>query len=333
LKALRNRGILLAIVSKNDEYLAIEALTKHPEMVLRTSDFVAMRINWKDKAANIVEICAELNLGLQSVVFIDDNPVERARIREALTEVFVPDWPDDKTSYASTLWELDCFDSAYVTAEDLSRNEIYTTEKHRQILKQTVGSPEEWLLSLGTEVNVEELNPTNRARAVQLLNKTNQMNLTTRRLSEQELKAWLQAANRRFWVFRVKDKFGDSGLTGLLSLEIDSGVAHIVDFVLSCRVMGRNVERSMVAFAAKCCTGLGLQELRANFVPTPKNKPCHQFWVTSGFSCDDTRSRFNWQLAEPYAFPAGISFRELGGSPGYRAAVFAGPQLYDTHQY
>ena len=89
----------------------------------------AIRIDWNDKAANIAEICAELNLGLQSAVFIDDNPVERARVRETLTEVFVPEWPDDKTLYASTLWELDCFDSAYVTAEDASRNEMYATER------------------------------------------------------------------------------------------------------------------------------------------------------------------------------------------------------------
>lgn len=327
LKALWNRGILLAIASKNDEHLALEALTKHPEMVLRTSDFVAMRINWNDKAANIVDICAELNLGLSSVVFIDDNPVERARVREALSEVFVPNWPDDKTCYASSLWELNCFDSAYVTAEDVSRNQLYATEKQRQVLKKTVGSPEEWLLSLGTEVKVEELNTSNCARAVQLLNKTSQMNLTTRRLSEQELHSWLQADNRKFWVFRVKDKFGDSGLTGLLSLEIESGVARIVDFVLSCRVMGRNVEHAMVAFAAKYCSGMGLRELRAHYVPTTRNKPCHQFWLTSGFSCNDAQNGFNWQVAEPYAFPVGITLRELPGSSEFQEPVFAGPQL------
>jgi len=314
LKALRNRGILLAIASKNEESVALEALAKHPEMVLRTSDFVAIRINWNDKAANIAEICAELNLGLQSVVFIDDNPVERARVREALPEAFVPDWPDDKTLYASTLWELDCFDSAYVTAEDASRNLIYAMEKQREVLKQTVGSAEEWLLSLGTEVEVEELNASNRVRAVQLLNKTNQMNLTTRRLSEQELQTWVQADNRKLWAFRVKDKFGDSGLTGILSLEIDSRAARIVDFVLSCRVMGRNLEQSMVAFAAKHCAAWGLRELCATYLPTPKNKPCHRFWLTSGFSCNDTQDRFTWQLAEPYSFPAGVGLRELGGS-------------------
>ncbi len=162
LKGLRNRGVLLAIASKNEESVALEALAKHPEMVLRPEDFAAWRINWNDKAANIVELAAELNLGLQSAVFIDDNPVERARVREALPEVQVPDWPDDKTLFASRLLELDCFDSAYATVEDASRSQFYADEKQRGLYRKTVNSAEEWLLSLQTEATVEELSDVNR---------------------------------------------------------------------------------------------------------------------------------------------------------------------------
>lgn len=309
LKSLRNRGILLAIVSKNDEAIAMEALNKHPQMVLRPGDFAATRINWNDKAANVAEVAEELNLGLQSIVFIDDSPIERARVREALPEVYVPEWPDDKTLFASTLLQMGCFDTAYAADEDASRQQMYATEGHRKLSRQMVSSAEEWLLSCHTVVTVEEQCDANRERVVQLLNKTNQMNLATRRLSSQELQIWLQQENRKLWAFRVSDKFGDSGLTGILSLEIRSEIARITDFVLSCRVMGRNIESVMVAFAAQHCAALGLQELRADYTPTAKNKPCLRFWMSSGFSYDEGKNRFLWLLRQPYPFPRGIEVR------------------------
>src|SRR5580704_284191 len=316
LKSLRNRGVLLAIASKNEESVALEALSKHPEMVLRPEDFAAWRINWNDKAANIVELAAELNLGLQSAVFIDDNPVERARVREALPEVHVPDWPEDKTLFASRFLELDCFDSPYPTAEDAARNQLYADERQRARSRKTVNSAEEWLLSLDTECTVEELSDANRVRVVQLLNKTNQMNLTTRRVSEHELQRWLGQDSRKLWAFRVKDKFGDSGLTGILSLEMKSGMACIIDFVLGCRVFGRKVEDAMVAFAAEYCTAAGLGELRANYIPTAKNKPCFSFWMSSGFSYNEKENRFRWPLSKAYPFPVGVKIHRSATATG-----------------
>ncbi len=315
LKALSQRGVLLAIASKNEESVALEAISKHPEMLLRPDDFAAWRINWNDKAVNIAELTEELNLGLQSAVFIDDNGLERARVREALPEVYVPEWPEDPTLSASYLLELDCFDSAYTTGEDAGRREMYAASKQREVVRKTVASADEWLLTLGTEVLVEEFSDSNRIRVAQLLNKTNQMNLTTRRLSEHELQLWVGEGNRKLWAFRVKDKFGDSGLTGILSVEIESGIARIVDFVLSCRVMGRNLENAMLAFAAEQCAAAGLRELRANYVPTAKNKPCFSFWMSSGFSYDDKELRFTWPLSQPYQFPRGVKIHgpEAGG--------------------
>lgn len=307
LKSLQNRGILLAIASRNEESVALEALTKHPEMLLRPSDFAAWRINWNDKAANIAELVAELNLGLQSVVFLDNNPVERARVRGALPEVYVPELPEDKTLLAGTLLQLSCFDSAYATGDGASRQQMYAAEKERVQLRSIVSSAEDWLLSLETEVTVEELNDVNRVRALQLLNKTNQMNLSTRRLTDQELQVWQRQNCRKLWAVRIKDKFGDSGVTGILSLEIESDAARIVDFVLSCRVMGRKVEQAMVAFAAEYCSGLGLREVRADYLLTAKNNPCLKFWMSSGFSYDEKTSRFTWPLTRIYGFPLGIT--------------------------
>jgi FkbH-like protein len=306
LKSLRNRGILLAIASKNTESVALQALRQHPEMMLRPEDFACWRINWQDKAANIIEIAAELRLGLQSVVFIDDNPVERARVREALPEVLVPDWPNDKTLAASSLLALECFDSAQITNEDQARAGMYADEHKRDELKSEMPTVEHWLSSLQTKVSVEELNSSNRARVAQLFNKTNQMNLTTRRMSESELVDWANHGNRKVLAFRVQDRFGDSGLTGILTLDFNGETATIADHILSCRVMGRRVEETMLAVAAEYSARAGSEKLIAEFIPTAKNKPCHEFWMRSGFTHDAAGHIFTWDMAKPYARPATV---------------------------
>jgi FkbH-like protein len=304
LHSLRNRGILLAIASKNDESVALQALRQHPEMKLRPEDFAAWRINWKDKAGNIIEIAAELRLGLQSVVFIDDNPFERARVREALPEVLVPEWPNDKTLAASTLLQMDCFDTAQLTNEDQARAGMYVAEQQREGLKTEMPTVEQWLRSLQTKVTVEELNASNRARVAQLFNKTNQMNLTTRRMSESELVAWAEQENRKLFAFRVADRFGDSGLTGILTLEFDGDIATVTDFILSCRVMGRQVEETMLAVAVEYSRAAGSKKLRAEYIPTAKNRPCLEFWMRSGF--DQDAAIFTWNMAREYERPSSV---------------------------
>jgi len=305
LKALRRRGLLLALVSKNDEAVALEALRTHPEMVLRTEDFVGWRINWEDKALNVADLVAGLNLGLASAVFIDDHPIERARVREALPEVLVPEWPEDPALFAHALLSLRCFDVPALSREDAARTELYAAERHRQELGTKVGSVQEWLHSLGIRVIVEELNAGNLARTVQLLNKTNQMNLATRRLTEPELLAWTGAGCRKLWTFRVADKYGDAGLTGILGIEAgDDGVA-ITDFVLSCRVMGRKVEETILSIAVEHARSLGLPRVIARYVPTQRNRPCLQFFMQSGFRQEDPET-FVWSTTEDYPTPACI---------------------------
>ena len=306
LKSLRNRGILLAIASKNQEEAALQAFQKRPEMVLRLEDFAAWRINWHDKAANIAALASELNLGLQSVVFIDDNPAERARVREALPEVLVPEWPEDRTSYASTLLQLNCFDLPQITDEDRVRTQLYISAREREKGKAEYQSVEEWLHSLETTVTVEGLNESNLPRVVQLLNKTNQMNLSTRRMTGHELAEWLKQEGRKLWAFRVRDKFSDSGLTGILSLQASADSCRIIDFLLSCRVMGRDVERVMLGVAVQCCRSLGCAELTAKYLETAKNKPCRDFWMKSGFAYSEAESSFSWAAAQPYPAPSHI---------------------------
>ncbi|HUA38734.1 MAG TPA: HAD-IIIC family phosphatase [Candidatus Sulfopaludibacter sp.] len=302
LKTLTKRGMLLAIASKNEETVALQAIDHHPEMVLRRGDFAAWRINWDDKARNIVELTKGLNLVLDSVVFIDDNQVERDRVRQALPEVLVPEWPVDARLYLRALCELDCFQQPLVTKEDRRRAEMYSQERQRTDSKAQASSVEEWLRTLQITVKVELLGASNIGRATQLLNKTNQMNLSTRRLTEQEFGEWASQPGHRSWVFSVSDRFGDSGLTGILSMAADGDNARIVDFVLSCRVMGRKVEETMLHWAVKWAQSSRLARVVADYSSTPKNAPCHAFFQGSGFDAGKD-GRFTWDTVNPYALP------------------------------
>ena len=305
LQGLTRRGIVLAIASKNEESVALEAIRQHPEMVLKLDDFAAWRINWQDKAQNILELLAELNLGIESVVFIDDNPVERARVREALPDVLVPEWPEDKRLYPHALRSLDCFDKPSISDEDRQRPQMYATERRRTELKSQAGSVEDWLQTLDLRVGLEPLQPANVARLTQLLNKTNQLNLSTRRLTEAEFLAWAEPKHRRVWGFHVADKFGDSGLTGILSLESTERTGRIVDFILSCRVMGRKVEETLIHVAVEWARAAGLTELQATYLPTPKNKPCYDFFKRSGLE-QAQENLFRWDTRQEYRLPAVI---------------------------
>ena len=311
LKSLTGRGILLGIVSKNEEAVALEALREHPEMVLRPQDFAGWRIDWGDKAQNILDLVSELNLGLRSAVFIDNSPVERARVKDALSEVYVPEWPDDAMLFRSALLGLRCFDAPAVSKEDSARHRMYQSERKRQDLKKEIVSFEDWLAGLGIAVKVEGPDRANLPRIVQLLNRTNQMNLSTRRMTESELDGWLAAEDRALWSFRVSDRFGDSGLTGVVSVETEGRIGRIVDFVLSCRVIGRKVEETMLYAAIQRAKRGGLEQLRATYVPTPMNKPCLDFLKRSGL--ENEGRDFTWELSRDYPCPLHIEIEDADG--------------------
>jgi FkbH-like protein len=306
LKSMQNRGILLAIVSKNEEQVALEAIRKHPEMVLKLEDFAGWRINWQDKVQNIIDLMTELNLGPQSAVFIDDNPVERARVKESLSEILVPDWPDDPLFYPATLLGLRCFELPSLSQEDLDRTTLYLSENKRRELKKTVSSLEEWLKRLAIRVHIEELHSANLQRATQLMNKTNQMNLSTRRMSEAELISWAQQEHHWLWTLRVFDKFGDAGLTGIVSLEIQDRRAQIVDFILSCRVLGRKIEDTMLATAIHHAQALGIENVYARYIPTPKNKPCLDFFKSRASRFQQQGDCFVRDGKQPFPIPEPI---------------------------
>lgn len=308
LKALTRRGIQVALVSKNDEAVALDAIDNHPAMVLRRGDLAGWRINWTDKARNVAELVAGLNLGLQSVVFIDDSPTERGRIAEALPEVLVPDWPKDPALYGDALRRLDCFEQASITAEDRNRTGMYVEERCRKDSVAAFTSLEDWLLSLAIKVEVAPLDEANLKRSVQLLNKTNQLNLRTRRLSESELLAWVSGGEgRQMITLGVADRFGDLGLTGLISWERRGDDLEIADYLLSCRAMGRRVEPFMLHLAVEAARAMGAKRVVARAVPTERNHPCLEFWRQSSGFAEPEPDLFVWDTAQPYAKPAAIS--------------------------
>jgi FkbH-like protein len=180
--------------------------------------------------------------------------------------------------YPSTLLSLRCFDIPSLSREDADRTRMYLSEAKRREMKKAVGSVEEWLARLSIRVRIERLGDDNLQRAAQLLNKTNQMNLSTRRMSETELLAWAKKTHHHLWTIRVSDKFGDAGLTGIVSLVIQGHRAQLIDFILSCRVMGRHIEDVMTAAAMDCARELGLEEVCAEYRPTSKNKPCLNYF-------------------------------------------------------
>lgn len=302
LSALRGRGIVLAIVSKNDESVALDAIDHHEQMVLRRDDFVTWRINWNDKAANIASIVDELNIGLQSVVFIDDNPHERERVRSALPEVLVPEWPEEPTAYVRALDELSCFDVVARSEEDAARTELYAAERERTAIRAEVGNIDDWLAQLGIEVRVDLLDEINVVRAAQLLNKTNQMNLTTRRLAQDEFLSWSREPGHVTACLTVSDQLGDAGLTGIASIAVDGDTATLVDFVLSCRVMGRRIEDTMLHVATTLASEMGATELSATLLPTAKNAPCRRYFEAS--ELDQVGDvDFVWSGSEPLSAP------------------------------
>ena len=307
LKALSQTGIVLAIASKNDEAVALEAIDKHPEMVLRRSDFTAWRINWLDKAENIADIASSLNLDLSSIVYIDDSPAERSRVRAAHPAVAVPDWPADAFLYASYLTELSYFDKVAITTEDRQRTSMYLADVKRTETKHSFQSIEDWLQSLGMEVEIEQLSRANLGRATQLFNKTNQMNLSTRRLGEEELWKWSITGENQLYVFRVCDKFGDYGLTGILGLSLQNGAMKITDYLLSCRVMGRGVEQLMLGFAINHARNAAMTEITAEYLPTAKNAPCLSFFRNTSRLEHEGENRFVWRITNEYPWPAHIS--------------------------
>jgi FkbH-like protein len=305
IKGLRSRGIVLTICSKNDEKFALSVIDEHPAMVLRKTDFAAWRINWRDKAENLLALAEELNLGLDSFVFLDDSPQEREQIRQILPQVYTPDLPVSPSELAPFLTSLTCFETTGIGREDLERTEMYQAERSRKETLELSGDVEKWLNSLQIEVRAVPLRQENLARAAQLLNKTNQFNLRLRRLDETSLWNWAAEPGNAAYVFHVSDRFGDSGLTGLASVSRVGSEAIIQDFVMSCRVMGKKVEDALLGFVVEQVRTRGSAKVLAPAVDGPRNAPAKEFFAAKYANGDGATLEL-----DRVAVPAHIQIKE-----------------------
>jgi FkbH-like protein len=267
-------------------------------MALRKSDFVSWRINWKDKAENLASLAEELNLGLDSFVFLDDSPQEREQVRQILPQVFTPDLPVSPADLASFVSSLNCFETASLGKEDLARTDMYQAERGRREVLEMSGGVENWLRSLEIEVRASRLQRENLPRAAQLLNKTNQFNLKIRRMDESAFWNWANEPGNAVFVFNVADRFGDFGLTGLVSFSRCGKDTEIVDFVMSCRVMGKKVEEALLGYVVSQALNEGAIRVTAPAFEGPRNAPARDFFAAK-YLTDDSAVLDRARIAIP----------------------------------
>jgi FkbH-like protein len=280
---LRNRGILLAVCSKNSHDEALAILRDHPGMLLRPEHFAAFRINWKDKAENLRDIAKELNVGLDSMAFLDDNQVERDRIRMGLSEVKVIDLPPHAQGYAGALRSCPLFERLSISAEDRELTQLYHDRQKRTQLAQSVGSLEDFYRSLDQVVSISPVTSEMITRVSQLTRKTNQFNVTTRRYNEQEIEKFMSQPEYGVYAVRVTDRFGDNGIVGVVITRMSGVVCEIETFLLSCRVIGRTIETAMLGYLAENSKSVGVRFLQGWIIPTQKNSPVQGLYLSHQF--------------------------------------------------
>ena len=309
LKALSQRGIILAINSKNNFDDAIKVIREHPFMVLKENDFSCMKINWNDKASNMREISEELKIGLDSFVFFDDDPVNRALIREIMPEITTPDLPHDPSCYSEVIQSLHDFSTFQITPEDSNRGQMYSEQKLRIESQNSSSDISEFLKTLNLEIDIKKTNGFTIPRISQLTLKTNQFNLTTKRYQEDEIKKFSENNNILIGCAQIKDKFGDNGITGVFIVEKTNSDEWFLDtFLLSCRVMGREVEKGMLFFIINQAKKNNVKRLKAKFIPTSKNKPIENFLPNCQFHQENNFWIYN--LETPFNMPNFLTLRE-----------------------
>lgn len=293
---LRSRGVLLAIASKNDESVAKRPFRERDEMLLKENSFAAFQANWDDKATNLRRISEELSLGLDSFVFMDDNPAERELVRYLLPEVAVPELPDDPTEYASILDAAGYFEAASFLEEDGRRSDLYERRATlKRIMPDDIGS---FFAGLNMRLVVEVSHEGNRARIVQLINKSNQFNLTTARIKEPELLELEMDENACVLGFRLSDRLDDHGLISVVSLIRRGLDVHITRWLMSCRVIGRRVEEAVLGVVAEQAKELGGKCLIGEYRPTSRNEMVAEHYCKLGFTCLGTtiENAISWRL-------------------------------------
>ena len=281
---LADRGVLIALVSKNEMESVDPVLRDHPDMILRWEHVAAHRINWEPKSGNLVAIAEELNIGLDALVLFDDNPVERAEVRANAPEVGVIEVPTDSTGFVAALDACGFFDQPEVSQEDRTRTDLYRRDRQRRELRAETTDVEGFLLSLEMVATVGPADEVTLNRIAQLVNKTNQFNLTTRRHTQSEIDAMGRRADAAVVWLRLSDRFGDQGLVGVAIILVNGSDALIDTFLMSCRVMNRGVERALVAQVAAEARALGCQRLIGEYRPTAKNRVVENLYRSLGFT-------------------------------------------------
>jgi FkbH-like protein len=257
----------------------MEALEGHPGMLLRPQHFAAWRINWQDKVQNLREIAAELNIGIDALAFLDDNPVERTHIRADLPEVTVLPLPDDPMGYTAALRATPVFERLALSDEDRERGRYYAEQRQRVELEQQATSLEDFYASLQQEVEITSVDAASLTRVAQLTQKTNQFNTTTHRYSEQQISAMAESPEWDVYAIRVRDRFGDNGIVGVVIVHDGNDASDIDTFLLSCRVISRGVETSILSFLVERARTRQLRQVQGWFLPTRKNAPARDCYA------------------------------------------------------
>lgn len=312
-KGLRDRGVVLAIASKNDPGVVQEAFKTHPEMLLTMKDFAAVAISWDRKSKGLKAIASELNIGVDSLVFFDDNPVERAEVKENLPDVYVVDVPTDPALYVRALTDIPVFDVPSLTAEDRLRAQSYQAQVERREAETSAGSLDEFLPTLEMQADIGKWDSVTSQRITQLVGKTNQFNTTTLRLTEAELAALHEKGLGVYWL-RLADKYGDMGLIGVWIVTRAGDDAILHGLIMSCRTANRGIEQTMVAHAANVARAAGCKRLVGEFVPSAKNKPVVDLYSKLGFTEEGTVdgvTKWIWDLSNTtLTIPSYVRIRE-----------------------
>jgi FkbH-like protein len=307
LLTLRSKGVMLAICSKNNEADVWDVFDRHDGMLLKREHLVTYRINWQDKATNIEEIAKELNIGLDSLVFVDDSSIEIEFVRSRLPMVTCLQVPSDVARFPSSVNAFRLFDRERVSDEDRVRSDMMRLERERTTLSTSLTS-EEFTKALGLSVDVFSVKAEHVTRVTQLINKTNQFNLTTRRRTAGEVSALCNSNVAEILAWRVSDRFGDYGLVGVMILQSAIEMVDIETFLMSCRVLGRGVEKAIFAAIADYARRKGVTKVRGQYLPTQKNSlvadlyPNHGFHpLGDGYWQADTLDGFMWpsHIARP----------------------------------
>ncbi len=285
IKELKELGVLLAICSKNEENYAMDVFEKNKEMVLKSDDFIIKKINWQPKSKNISEIADELNIGLDSIVFIDDSRFEREEVKSNLPQVIVPEFPKDTSDLENFIIDVykNYFYTINQTEEDKKKTKMYVDNIKRETEKKKSASIDEFLEKLNTKIYLWRLKPENLQRAHQLIHKTNQFNLTTKRYSEKQLQEFMNDPYYEIYVSRVEDKFGDNGIVFLLIAKKGDNKILIDSLIMSCRVMERFIEDRIISYLEDQWFKDGFQEIESTYLKTERNKPVENLFERLGY--------------------------------------------------